>query len=482
MRKYDKKNKMYMFIVLIASIILIVIFSFFINKAITNGKIHYDIDAGSIMYDKDKNLIKIDEDATLKIKWNDMYYLMYKEDMYLLGNNAIIYNPKKSQMNLYGKYYEVTSLGEDKVIVHEDETLVNTNESKFYKIADRKYLIIDKTIKTSNNELNTTNYLIVELDKSGNAQLYNNSVNLKTFKETQIITSTYTFDIALEKLYIDNEEVDLKKIIGSTNEYVKPEEENNKPEEDEDNNENGTGNGGGTGTTDNNQPNDNNNTNNENNNQNTDDNNNENNGDDNDNTDDFIDASKTTSIISVTASVGYINVDYVVYDPLDEYESVFVEIYDSKNTLVAVSYFDKTTNNLVIPGLRANVTYNLKFKYSYYEDNKRVEEQFDEASVMMGSPELSLKITKVTANRIYYNIELDKDYKLDSLKVNLVSDLENSKLELSNNLDSSALNKNNVEGYFEYQDIGEYVTIYLSNIVYQGYTINNNISYKIAMP
>ena len=136
MRKYDKKNKMYMFIVLIASIILIVIFSFFINKAITNGKIHYDIDAGSIMYDKDKNLIKIDEDATLKIKWNDMYYLMYKEDMYLLGNNAIIYNPKKSQMNLYGKYYEVTSLGEDKVIVHEDETLVNTNESKFYKIAD----------------------------------------------------------------------------------------------------------------------------------------------------------------------------------------------------------------------------------------------------------------------------------------------------------------------------------------------------------
>ena len=47
---------MYMFIILIASVILIVIFSFFINKVITNGKIHYDIDAGSVMYDKDKNI------------------------------------------------------------------------------------------------------------------------------------------------------------------------------------------------------------------------------------------------------------------------------------------------------------------------------------------------------------------------------------------------------------------------------------------
>ena len=475
MRKYDKKNKMYMFIILIASVILIVIFSFFINKVITNGKIHYDIDAGSVMYDKDKNLVKLDEDGILKIKWNDMYYLMYQDQMYLLGNNAIIYNPKKSQMNLYGKYYEVTSEGEDKVIVHEDETLVNINESKFYKIADRKYLIVDKVIRTTNGELKTTNYLIVELDKSGNAQLYNNTLNLKTFKETQIQTSTYTFDIALEKLYIENEEVDLKKIIGSTNEYVKAEEiEETKPSTDEDEQNQQQGAGGNTQTP----PEEDNNQNNE-----QDGSQNNNQQQDNNNTDHFIDATKTTSIISVTASVGYINVDYVIYDPLDEYESVFVEIYDSNNTLVAVSYFDKTTNNLVIPGLRANVTYKLNFKYSYYDNNKRVEEQFDEASVMMGSPELDLKITKVTSDRIYYKLSLDKDYKLDSVNVNLVSDLKNGKLELTNSINSSTLNgKDSIEGYFEYDDIGSYVTVYLSNIVYQGYTINSNISYKIAMP
>lgn len=474
MRKYDKRNKMYMLMVMISSIILIIIFSFFINKVITNGKLVYEIDAGSIMYDKDKNLIKIDEDATLKIKWNDMYYLMYKDDVYLLGKNAIIYNPAKSQMNLYGKYYEVTSQGEDKVIIHEDETLVSTNESKFYKIEDRKYLLIDNTIKTENNELNTNNYLIVELDKQGNALIYNNSVNLKTFKETSIITSTYTFNIAEELLYIDNEEVNLKKIIGSTNEYVKEEENNNDKEDNKDNNN------------DNNK--DNNNTTNNDNKNNNDDNknNNQNNNNDKDNTltddekNNIISATKTTSIISIVPSVGYINVDYVVYDPLDEYSSIYVEIYDSNNKLVSVSYFDKSANSVVIPNLRANVSYNLIFKYSYYKDNKLVEEKFDEAKVMMGTPSLSLKVSKVTPSRVYYTLYLDKDYELDSLKVNLNSKLDDKNINLTNTIDKSTLsNKDKIEGYFESDEWGNYVTIYLSDVRYKDYLLNVDVSYKI---
>ena len=56
MRKYDKRNKIYFGIVLVASLILIIIFSFFIAKVIKNGKIEYFIDAGSILYDKDYRL------------------------------------------------------------------------------------------------------------------------------------------------------------------------------------------------------------------------------------------------------------------------------------------------------------------------------------------------------------------------------------------------------------------------------------------
>lgn len=466
MRKYDKRNKIYFGIVLVASLILIIIFSFFIAKVIKNGKIEYFIDEGSILYDKDKNLIKLENESVLKIKWNDEYYLMEDKNMYLLGTNSIIYNPSKDIMQLYGKYYEVTSGGEDNVIVYEDETVVRTTESKFLKIADRKYLIIDPVIKTENGSLNTKNYLIVELDKMGNATLINNEVNLKTFEPTTIITSNFTFDIANEQLTISDQIIDLKKIIGSTNEYVKPED---KPSDGEDDNssDNNTGNNdGNTSEGGNNEG------------QTGGDNNN-----DDENIDDIIDKTKTTSIISVNPSVGNISIDYVIYDPLNEYESVFVEVRDDNNTLVSVGYFDKMNTNFIITGLKANITYNLTFKYVYYREGVRVEEKFDEASVTVGKPNISLRVDKVTSKTIYYTVLLDKDYSLDTLTVNLVSDLEDgSQINLYNTFDSNTLaNKESVSGSFNYSNIGQFATLYINNVKFSGYPIDIDAKYKVVM-
>ena len=466
MRKYDKRNKIYFGIVLVASLILIIIFSFFIAKVIKNGKIEYFIDEGSILYDKDKNLIKLESESVLKIKWNDEYYLMEDKNMYLLGTNSIIYNPSKDIMQLYGKYYEVTSGGEDNVIVYEDETVVRTTESKFLKIADRKYLIIDPVIKTENGSLNTKNYLIVELDKMGNATLINNEVNLKTFEPTTIITSNFTFDIANEQLTISDQIIDLKKIIGSTNEYVKPED---KPSDGEDDNssDNNTGNNdGNTSEGGNNEG------------QTGGDNNN-----DDENIDDIIDKTKTTSIISVNPSVGNISIDYVIYDPLNEYESVFVEVRDDNNTLVSIGYFDKMNTNFIITGLKANITYNLTFKYVYYREGVRVEEKFDEASVTVGKPNISLRVDKVTSKTIYYTVLLDKDYSLDTLTVNLVSDLEDgSQIKLYNTFDSNTLaNKESVSGSFNYSNIGQFATLYINNVKFSGYPIDIDAKYKVVM-
>ena len=471
MRKYDKRNKIYFGIVLVASLILIIIFSFFIAKVIKNGKIEYFIDAGSILYDKDKNLIKLESESVLKIKWNDEYYLMEDKNMYLLGTNSIIYNPSKDIMQLYGKYYEVTAFGEDNVIVYEDETVVRTTESKFLKIADRKYLIIDPVIKTENGSLNTKNYLIVELDKMGNATLINNEVNLKTFEPTTIITSNFTFDIANEQLTISNQIIDLKKIIGSTNQYVNPEDKPSEGEDDnssDNNNQGNTGgnNGGNTGE----------------------DGNNEgqtggNNNDNDENIDDIIDKTKTTSIISVNPSVGNISIDYVIYDPLNEYESVFVEVRDNNNTLVSIGYFDKMNTNFIITGLKANITYNLTFKYVYYRDDVRVEEKFDEASVTVGKPSISLRVDKVTSKTIYYTVLLDKDYSLDTLTVNLVSDLEGGgQVNFSNTFDSNTLaNKESVSGSFNYSNIGQFATLYVNNVKFSGYPIDIEAKYKVVM-
>ena len=471
MRKYDKRNKIYFGIVLVASLILIIIFSFFIAKVIKNGKIEYFIDNGSILYDKDKNLLRLEEESVLKIKWNDDYYLIEDDNMYLLGKYGIIYNPSKDIMQLYGKFYEVTASGEDNVIVYEDETVVRTTQSKFLKIADRKYLIIDPLIKTDNGSLNTKNYLIVELDKTGNAVLLNNEVNLKTFEPTTIITSNYTFDIANEELIISGQTVDLKKIIGSTNEYTKPED---KPDDGDDNDSgNNQDNIGGNG---NNQTGGGNN---------QDQTGGNNTGNDNDegNIDDIIDKTKTTSIISVNPSIGNISIDYVIYDPLNEYESVFVEVYDSDSRLVSVGYFDKMNTNFIITGLKANIRYNLKFKYIYYVDGVRVEEIFDETSVTVGKPNISLRIDKISGNTIYYSVLLDKDYSLDALTVNLNTELDTGEvISYASTFNNGTLtNKESVSGSFTFENIGEFATISLSDVKFSGYYIDVDVRYKIKI-
>ena len=62
---------------------------------------------------------------------------------------------------------------------------------------------------------------MVDLDKVGNATLTNHKISLKTFSETVIVTSNYTFDIANEILTYGSDKIDLKKIIGSSNAYTK---------------------------------------------------------------------------------------------------------------------------------------------------------------------------------------------------------------------------------------------------------------------
>ena len=82
-----------------------------------------------------------------------------------------------------------------------DETIIEeTIIPKFYKLADRKYLLIAPIIRNEKGDFRADNYLIVHLDKMGNAELYNNKLNMKTLTPTKLVTPTYTFDIANEKL------------------------------------------------------------------------------------------------------------------------------------------------------------------------------------------------------------------------------------------------------------------------------------------
>ena len=410
MRKYDSKNKRNIGIIVVICILVAVIFSFFLIKVINLSKVKYELESSSELFDIDKNNILLNESGTIKKKWNQKYYLTYMDEQYQIGNHVIAFNNNEISLTLYGEFYEINKNSEVN-ITKEETKLNNLAISRFYKLEDRKYLIVDSNIKSEDEALVTTNYLIVELDRLGNAILYNNTLNVKTFKETKIVTSTYTFDIANELLIYENETVDLKKIIGTTNEYKKPEEEN---KDNEDNNglnsdNNQTGN---NANVDNNQ----NNNNGNNNSGNTGEGNNTNNDNKVENGDDLvtdeggtdisdseiINQTATTSILRITPSYNTIDVDYVIFDKANEYFNVFVEISSEKG--VNIVYLSKNTTNISLTNLLPGTEYTLTFKYTHYEDEITKEETIDTYTVKTLLPNITINGTRIASKYISYEI------------------------------------------------------------------------------
>lgn len=407
-RKYDGKNKRSFIIIVVVAIFIICIFSLFIYKYNKTSKIEYKIESGTILQDVDRNYITVDDDAVLKIGWNDDYYLLYNDEKIVLSKKVIAYNTLTGGMKLYGNFYEILSDG--KIVEHKNETvLANTTDAKFYKIDDREYLLVDRKISSKDNSIEAGNYLLVELDKAGNAKLSNDKVNLKTITPTILVTSKYSFDISNELLNFGEYDIDLKKIIGSTNQYV-PEEElddgEGDKESDVEDNQIGTGIGdgqvGGPGNIVNN----------------------------NDtgsvpDMDEILDKVKMTSVIRVVEGLTQIDVDYVIYDPYNEYKSIYVEVISSGK--MDIVYLSKTDTHLVLNNLNADTSYKLNFIYTSTVTNSDtgtsevVPYTFDQFELKTLKPKYSISINKISKvyNTLTYRVDLEKGFNISKVNVNL---------------------------------------------------------------
>ena len=400
MRKYDIKNKRNIGIIIGISIIIIIMFFLVIKFFLSLNKEEYIVSKGNIVFDKDKTTIK-------------EYYLTYDGKDYELGNTALAFNEETTEIKLYGRYYEISS-GSEINITSNETTIKNSLLTKFYKLADRKYLIIDKEIKSADNLLSTTDFLLVELDKAGNATLTNHKVNLKTFSETQIITSNYTFDIATEILTYGSDKIDLKKIIGSSNNYTK---EDLIPDESKNINDNvtniGTNGNNGNNTTGGNDGN------------NTGGNGNTTGGNGGTTIEEIKKAAKQTSVVSVTSTVNKIIIDYVIYDPYKEYTSVYMEVQKEDSDKVEVIYLNANNTRYELKDILPNTKYNLKFKYTATEEGQTIIKEFSNTTISTQKPKLSLKVTGTRVGEITYVITTDNSYKLT--KADLVVTIIDSK-------------------------------------------------------
>ena len=527
MRKYNNRTKKTMIILAVLFVGIVIIFSLFLKKSIDVEKTAYKISSGSIMFDEEYNMLTTSAEGILKVKWGGDYYLKYNDKDHNLGTHAVIYNANNGDTALYGKFYEVTKEGEVEVIKGENNIKSSVN-SRFYKLADRKYLIIDRTIQSSDSSFVTSNYLIVNLDKLGNATLLNDKTSYKTIKPTILRTSAYTFDIANEKLNFGGEDIDLKKIIGSTNEYDKDKYDlNATPNEDEDGtgtgrgdrtgSGSGSGAGGGTGggnqsgeigsggsgsgsgeggngssETGNNSGNSTgiggNTTTNGNGTtagSSSTINNNYSSGVSDETVQTIINATKNTSEIRVTPDINSISIDYVVYDPLNEYKSVYVEVENTISNQVNTIYLSKTDTNIKISDLSPNIYYNLIFKYTYYDENKNIKSyDFDDVTVSTRMPQMILTATRITNNKLYYKITLDKNYTITGGTIKLL--LNDQLTDVSGSISAKG-SVNVIEGEDCYIDLSSLdlatnsnnvLSIKLVSLSFNAYTIEPNISYN----
>lgn len=536
MRKYNNKTKKMIIIILVLFVVFIVIFSLFLKKAMEVANTAYTVAIGSILFDNEQNKIVTTEEATIRIKWGGDYYLVYQGENYNLGTHSVVYDSSSGDISLYGKFYEVLKTG-DVEVMDDENKITSSVKSRFFKLADRKYLIIDRTIQSTNTSLVTSNYLMVNLDKSGSAQLLNNNVSYKTITATKLQTSAYVFDISNEIINFGGEDIDLKEIIGSTNIYDE-DKYNLNAEENEDDLENsngtgtgsgngsgdgtggsgsggnGTGNGtgeggsgsggsgsgggtggsgsggngsgtggsgsggsgsGGSGTGTN-----------------SDGttsggssgyNNNYDSGISDAVVDEIINATKNTSVIRVVSSINSISIDYVVYDPDNEYKSVYVEVENSNTGQVNLVYLSKNDTNIIINDLIPNVYYNLTFKYRYSDNGVDKEYTFDEVGLYTDVPGVNITTLKIVNNKLYYKITLDDTYNIIGGTVNIMINgiiagsssipAMGTTTEISGNDCFFDMSSFNID-----RNLENIITLKVVSLSFNTYTANPNASYK----
>jgi hypothetical protein len=450
MRHLGKRNIKAFIAFSVIAVFVVAIFIFGITKVLSYDKNVYTVKAGCYLFDESYNPISLEEDGTIYQNWDGKYYLKTKNEKYTLGTESVVYNPNDYRMYTYGAIYQTYDDGTVSKKTGQTEIVKNT-DAAFYKLSDRKYLMIDKEIIDSSKDFLVNNFLVVVLDKQGNALLLNDSTNLKILNTLILKSKNFTFDVANEKLKYNGKEIDLKKVIGSSNEYVEKDSSSIKDNTgSSSNNGNSSINNGSTNNV------------------------NVSSGDGNSSSGTTTKFQKRVSLKEITPSVTYLDVNYSVIDPANEYESVFLLLSDGVNTSRIQLSKDEIKYRII--NLLPNSEYTLSIGYNYKDkDNgdSLIEEVQDVVRVRTAKPDYNITITKISQSRVYFTLKIDPQYKLESGRIVLYSD--NTALKAVDIDASAATSTSGWQTYMDISSPGYEILLRLEDTIYNGNNINMNV-------
>ena len=434
MRKLNTKNKIFIavFSIIVLSMTLLIVVA--VVQATKNAKTVYNISSNSAIFDSETNLIDTSKGGTIAKRWDDSYYyLNSKDEKYEIGNTPVVYEKATEELHIFGNNYQVQPEGN----IIENNEVVDINDlskTNFYKLTDRVYLIVSPEIYNKDKSVYASKYLIVYIDKKGNASFLNDSINVKTINPTILTFDKFNFDIANEKLIINDKSIDLKAINGSTNEYV-PKKENADVDvdiKDFANKYNELVNSfqqyvdkssaiiganqevinslnfivtdsSGSGSNSNNN-----------------------------NISHGINLTRITKKASLRGAVSYptyIDVSYSISDVADQYQVVYLIVtgtIDGEKTTEKI-ILDKYSTGYRINGLTPRYEYTISLGYVEKIKDMSGEEVptdslEDVINVRTTKPNISLEVVKISKGYVYFNFKMNKDYALDSASVALYGD------------------------------------------------------------
>lgn len=470
-----KRNNTILFVLFSFLVLLIIgVFGYALYNTLSFDNTLYHITKGSFTYDKDYNYVSLAEQGDLQQRWDKNYYLKLadRKKVTNLGKDVVIYNKSDYKINIYGTNYQV-KLNGDVIPSSSLVSISRTGVAAFFKLDDRKYLITGKNIHSEEKGISTKDYLIVDIDKSGNALLLNHETNIKVISTLKLATSDFVFDVANERLLVGKDVIDLKKINGSTNQYVEPDLDNITTEKlntnpltgnDDTVSSGGSSSGGGggagsvggvisagDGSSSSNA------------------------------SSEKLNIVKSAFLTSVTGYTSYIDVSYVINDPKNEYTSVYLLVERTGSSDEVMKFvLNKNSSRYRIRNLLPNSEYKIRFCYTYVNP-ENVDVVLDEVAnaVTAKTKKTSTKIivNRLSGNKIYFTVYYDDSYAYDFSNIVAYSDGSNVGTIAVDT--AQAISKKGFSSFISSEtSLGYEIILKLEDCTYQGEAVISDIYTK----
>lgn len=219
MRSFNKRNHRAFGIFGVLVLMCIGALSFIIYNYASNDSHEFTAYGGSVLYDEEDALIQIEEDTVVVGKWDKKYYLKDSDgNTVCLGKNPVVYNEGTGTLSLIGPCYRIYPDGSTQKY-KKGLDITDFSDYGLYKLSDRVYVITGKTVSSYNGNFAAENFIKVSIDRNGNSLLQGSGLNSKTMTPVILNSGDLYLDIASELLYCNGMETNLRKVIGSSNEY-----------------------------------------------------------------------------------------------------------------------------------------------------------------------------------------------------------------------------------------------------------------------